>query len=195
MTEILLKDLIFLDCEASSLFKGSYPIEVGYCTLDLDVRSSLIKPLAHWTDWSAESQNIHNIPRQELMEKGRDAKEFALELADTLRGRGVVSDAVEFDGRWLMKLFADTDVVPEYFMVDYWEVVAACAKRSKIPYNTKETILGRISEVEWVYPHTHRAGDDALQMAASCRAMYDHEWFEELLKKRSSNHSAYSTSV
>jgi hypothetical protein len=36
--------------------------------------------------------------------------------------------------------------------------------------------------VELVYPHTHRAGDDTLQMAAGVRAMVDRDWadwFEE----------------
>lgn len=183
MSMFKLKDLVFLDCEASSLHKGSYPIEIGYCSIELDVKADLIEPLPHWDDWSIESQNIHNIQRSELFKNGRDAKEYALELADHLRGKAVVSDAVDHDGRWLMRLFADTDVVPSYMMLDYWEVVAGCAQKSTVPYTSTEMIMGRIEEVEEVYPHTHRAGDDALLMAASCRAMFDHKWFEEFIRK------------
>ena len=44
---------VFLDFEASSLSKDSYPIEVGWAGEDGSTEAHLIRPAPDWTDWDA----------------------------------------------------------------------------------------------------------------------------------------------
>jgi hypothetical protein len=48
--------LAFLDFEASSLGKKSYPIEVAWVFEDGTSESHLIKPAPEWTDWDPAAQ-------------------------------------------------------------------------------------------------------------------------------------------
>ena len=66
-----LRAYVFLDVEASGLHAGSYPIEVGWCGLDLVATSFLIRPHASWTedDWSVTSERVHGITRPQVMPK------------------------------------------------------------------------------------------------------------------------------
>ena len=62
--------LAFLDFEASSLGKASYPIEVAWVFEDRTSESHLIKPAPDWTDWNPAAQAIHRIERRVLEETG-----------------------------------------------------------------------------------------------------------------------------
>ncbi|WP_171905933.1 hypothetical protein [Sphingobium phenoxybenzoativorans] len=53
--------LVFLDFEASSLAKRSYPIEVGWVFEDGSSAAYLIRPAPDWTDWDAGAAAIHGI--------------------------------------------------------------------------------------------------------------------------------------
>ena len=61
--------IVFLDFEASSLSKHSYPVEIAWVFEDGRSRSFLIKPKSGWTDWSADAEKIHGISRDRLQEK------------------------------------------------------------------------------------------------------------------------------
>ena len=61
---------VFLDFEASSLSKHSYPIEIAWVFEDGRSRSLLIGPEPNWTDWSETAEGIHGISRDKLADEG-----------------------------------------------------------------------------------------------------------------------------
>jgi DNA polymerase-3 subunit epsilon len=129
------------------------------------VESSLIRHEPSWSmsEWSAEAEAVHGISRAEL-----DDAPCALDVAEwfynTLAGRPMVSDAPEFDARWLRRLAGDQ-----------------C--RSKI-YDIDQALRWAFSVDGVINPGrlhkcyknmtarrtTHRAGPDAANMAYAWRA-------------------------
>lgn len=164
-----------VDVEASSLHAGSHPIEVGVCGLDLVPEAMLIRPLPHWDDWSVASENVHNITREMLERDGLDAKLVALRVNSLLQGNYVFSDAPEFDGKWLTKLFSDTDVRPMFHIQSYDALLLPCRKIAST-FMGPDRVARLTRKVEMVYLHTHRAADDVLKMAANLRVLVDQEW-------------------
>lgn len=71
---------VFLDFEASSLSKQSYPIEVAWVFEDGRHRSHLIRPTPEWTDWSHEAEQIHGISRSLLLTEGHSVHDVANEV-------------------------------------------------------------------------------------------------------------------
>ncbi|WP_133709831.1 transcriptional regulator [Rhizobium sp. BK313] len=96
--------IVFLDFEASSLGKKSFPIEVAWVFEDGRSRSSLIRPVADWTDWSCEAEAIHGISRELLETEGAPAEQIAREMIDVLSGRELYASAPSWDGKWLSVL-------------------------------------------------------------------------------------------
>jgi len=166
----------FLDVEASGLHDGSYPIEVAWADADLRVRGFLIRPMDHWDerDWSLESERVHNIPRSLLMRDGIPAVEAAHRINEALDGFVSLSDAPGFDGGWLLRLFNDTGVAPRVRIGEYADALGRLARLPDFP--AADRLDGLIDTVRLRYPHTHRAGDDALQMAALWRCLADAGW-------------------
>lgn len=104
------KKLVFIDFEASSLSPESWPIEVGIAWIEQQgvvVESKLIQPEPDWSldDWSEESAAVHNIPFADL-KTAEPAEDVACWLKEILGDNILVSDAPEFDQRWLDRLFA-----------------------------------------------------------------------------------------
>lgn len=166
----------FLDIESSGLHDGSYPIEVAWADADLRVHSFLIRPMEHWDerDWSVESERVHNIPRSILMQHGIPAEEAAHRINESLDGFVSLSDAPGFDGGWLLRLFNDTGVTPLFRIAEFADALGRLAILPDFP--APERVEGLIEAVRNRYPHTHRAGDDALQMAAMWRCLADARW-------------------
>ena len=65
--------IVFLDFEASSLARRGFPIEIAWVFETGEAESHLIRPAADWTEWSAEAESIHGIPRASLERDGRPA--------------------------------------------------------------------------------------------------------------------------
>src|SRR6478735_11535161 len=86
ITAYLLAMIVFLDFEASSLSKHSYPVEIAWVFEDGRSRSFLIKPKSGWTDWSADAEKIHGISRDRLQEEGSDIELVVGELMAELSG-------------------------------------------------------------------------------------------------------------
>lgn len=156
----------FVDCEASALGPGSWPVEAGIARIvDGEVRSEgrLIRPHANWSmkHWSAQSAAAHGIPLEQLHDEGHPADEVAAWLAEELREAGV-SDAPEYERRWIGRLWELLDPRPPLVLFDYDVLIAA-------------TISG-LNLVRSVYrnldlaPAPHRAAMDAARLAASWRA-------------------------
>ncbi len=78
--------LVFLDFEASSLSKQSYPVEVAWVFEDGRSRAFLIRPAPDWTDWSSEAEAIHGISRELLEKEDVAVSIIADEMVKTLSG-------------------------------------------------------------------------------------------------------------
>lgn len=96
--------LVFLDFEASSLARHSYPIEVAWVFEDGTSESHLIRPARGWEDWDEEAQAIHNIPREDLMRDGIRHDTLARRMVALLSGHDLTASAPSWDGKWLSAL-------------------------------------------------------------------------------------------
>jgi hypothetical protein len=96
--------LVFLDFEASSLAKLSYPIEVAWVFEDGREESHLIRPAAQWTDWDAAAEAIHHIPRAQLEAEGTAHDVVAQRMVVALTGHDLFASAPSWDGKWLSAL-------------------------------------------------------------------------------------------
>lgn len=99
----------FLDFEASSLDRNSWPIEVGLSWIDdrreIQTFESLIRPALEWSEeaWSQASALVHNIPRSELA-TALHVEVVAEGLLKALDGRIALSDASPFERHRLDQL-------------------------------------------------------------------------------------------
>jgi hypothetical protein len=96
--------IVFLDFEASSLRKNSYPIEVAWVFEDGRSSSRLLRPTEGWTDWSYEAEQIHGITRGLLQAQGRSVDDVAEEMLRELSGHALYASAPSWDGKWLSTL-------------------------------------------------------------------------------------------
>ncbi|RXD03625.1 transcriptional regulator [Sphingomonas sp. UV9] len=96
--------LAFLDFEASSLGKASYPIEVAWVFEDGASESHLIRPAPDWTDWNPAAEAIHQIPRTVLEAEGEDHRVVAARMVAVLTGHDLLASAPSWDGKWLSAL-------------------------------------------------------------------------------------------
>ncbi|NMN06732.1 MULTISPECIES: transcriptional regulator [unclassified Novosphingobium] len=95
--------LVFLDFEASSLAKLSYPIEVGWVFEDGASAQYLIRPAPAWTDWDERAATIHGIARDELAQ-GTPHAEVARVMVEQLTAHDLLASAPSWDGKWLSAL-------------------------------------------------------------------------------------------
>jgi hypothetical protein len=95
---------VFLDFEASSLSKHSYPVEVAWVFEDGRSRSFLIKRTPGWTDWSSEAEALHGISRDQLDNEGVDVAVIVDEMVATLANQELYASAPSWDGKWLSAL-------------------------------------------------------------------------------------------
>jgi hypothetical protein len=96
--------LVFLDFEASSLSKHSYPIEVGWVFEDGTAEAHLIRPAPGWTEWDAAAEAIHHIARAELERDGTPHDVVAARMIEVLSGHDLLASAPSWDGKWLSAL-------------------------------------------------------------------------------------------
>lgn len=96
--------VVFLDFEASSLSKLSYPIEVAWVFEDGRSEAHLIRPAPQWTEWDAEAEAVHHIARQTLQDEGAAHDVVARRMVDQLSGHTLFASAPSWDGKWLSAL-------------------------------------------------------------------------------------------
>ncbi len=105
----VLDNIVCLDFEASELGLGSFPIEVAVAEAKTGAISSwLIRPTDYWlrTGYGPKSRPpFHKITRGEIVRDGLPIIEVASELSARCEGKRVLSDAPEFDGAWLARLY------------------------------------------------------------------------------------------
>lgn len=83
--------LAFLDFEASSLGKQSFPIEVAWVFEDGAAEAHLIRPAPTWTDWDPQSEAIHHISRDTLIAECEPHDWVAQRMIDQLNGHDLVA--------------------------------------------------------------------------------------------------------
>ena len=157
--------IIFLDLEASSLDADSWPVEVGLAWLvegRVEVRSSLIRPDPSWfmRAWSPASAEVHGIPLAELRQAPL-AAEVARWIAGLIGDATVVSDAPEFDARWLARLYETEGglILPP---VRDFDLLAAA--------RFDMAAIRRVYAALDAIPAPHRAGPDAARLARAWMA-------------------------
>ncbi|SMC47524.1 hypothetical protein [Primorskyibacter flagellatus] len=153
-----------LDFEASSLAPDSWPIEIGLSWLKDDIVhtwSSLIRPALDWnlSAWSTQSAAVHGLAL-EALHYAPTASTVVDEFLERLEGKVPLSDAPEFDARWLSRLLqaggcASVPEVEDYHCVSF-------AHFSGLALDMLYEYLGR-------HPAPHRAGPDSARLVRAWR--------------------------
>jgi hypothetical protein len=140
--------IVFLDFEASSLAKNSYPIEVAWIFEDGRSRSCLIRPAENWTDWSSEAEGIHGIGRDILLAEGVPVEVLAAEMVETLSGHDLYASAPSWDGKWLSTLLRAAGLPRHALRLKKSDDAFLDAARAAIGPNSSEAeIMGLVSGV------------------------------------------------
>ncbi|MEM8935920.1 MAG: hypothetical protein AAGC77_05890 [Pseudomonadota bacterium] len=152
-----MEPIAFLDLEASGLGAWSWPIEVGWCFLDGEPETHLLRPAPQWSmgSWDQNAQALHKITIEDLQQRGESLESVCKRLNAVLQNARVYSDAPDWDGFWLYRLFEAGGVRQQFEVEDFGGFFTGIARRD---------IEGLIRTAQDVAPHTHRAGDDALHM-------------------------------
>jgi len=148
--------MIIVDVEASGLHQHSYPIEIAWqdSKKPENFDSFLIVPLAHWCHWDDYAENeIHHISRELLFNSGITVNEACERLNSALINEVIYSDAIEYDQRWVMRLFDEAEIKPTF---NFGSVMDLLPKGGDLKY----------SQLLESAPVKHRALDDARQIAA-----------------------------
>lgn len=105
----------FYDVEASGLMRGSFPVNIGW-SLHGATFSVLIKPHDRWNEdnWDNVAQSIHGMSMLYLRRHGKDVRQVARIMNDSLRGATVYCDSAERDTEWTDMVFAAADVKREF---------------------------------------------------------------------------------
>lgn len=152
-----LKDVAFIDLEASGLSARSWPIEVGWCFASGAPQAMLIQPDASWSldDWDEQAEALHGVAYDALQHEGLSPGEVCEKLNAALAGKVVFSDAPDWDGFWLYRLFQAAKARQRFVVSDFSSIFHGAAP---------EMVDRCIAEADRVAPRLHRAIPDVLHM-------------------------------
>jgi len=145
---------IILDIEASGFGTGSYPIEVGYVDSFGKTWCALVKPEAGCVHWDEGAAALHQISRESLFERGREAASVAAHLNQTFSKQVIYSDGWYQDFVWINRLFDFANMTPSFKLEDLRTVLTPY--QQSIWHEAKASIIERRQAVR------HRASTDAL---------------------------------
>ncbi|HEV7277376.1 MAG TPA: transcriptional regulator [Devosiaceae bacterium] len=156
---------VFLDFEASSLHKDSYPIEVGWVLEDGTGEAHLIRPAPDWTDWDLEAEALHGLSRSRLQRHGVPHEVVCARLIELFRDNVVHASAPSWDGHWLSMLLRAADQ-PRHLLrlTDTEEAFIAAARARLGPQAEEEAVAEAIAAARAAMegrPVAHRALADA----------------------------------
>ncbi|MFD2741144.1 exonuclease domain-containing protein [Sulfitobacter aestuarii] len=168
--DAVVEKIAILDFEASSLSEASWPIEIGLSWLERgEVRTwcSLIRPAPSWAidDWSPQSASVHGISVSELMD-APSVTEVAEAFFKILGGRRLVSDAPEFETRWLDRLLRTAGRAESPSVEDFDDASFAMFDGYALDL-LYETVERR--------PAPHRAGPDSARLARGWLKAAEHQ--------------------
>lgn len=157
-----IKDILFIDFEASSLSTNSFPIEVGIALIEADKIeswSSLIRPDPSWQldDWSTESAKVHRIPLDVVMEAPA-ARDVAMTVLSKIRHKHLVSDNPQFERFWMNRLLSTVDSESQ-FIFGYEQIAASACENNA---HALDHVYERLERLR----RPHRAGPDAARLAS-----------------------------
>jgi hypothetical protein len=146
--------IAFIDLEASGLGSNSWPIEVGWAFESGAPTSMFVRPAPSWPleAWDENAQRLHGITRERLHREGRDPREVADALNEALTGSAVFSDAPDWDGFWLFRLFSAAGAKQDFALQDFGRLVRPLAGFGEAALLAQATRLS---------PRNHRASGDA----------------------------------
>jgi hypothetical protein len=175
-----LTNIVFLDFEASSLGKQSYPIEVAWAFASGEEESHLIRPAESWTDWDAKAGRIHGISREQLESEGRSLEDVAQRMVSVLTGRSLYATAPSWDGKWLSKLLRAAGLPRHALRLEDTEmahkrVMRDVLRAAQVPADLHRTLM------QDILAQAHRSDDEL--GAAAHRALADAQrerrlWFD-----------------
>lgn len=152
-----------LDMEASGFGRDSYPIEVGFVLADGRSYCTLIRPASDWTHWDAAAERLHGIPRDAVLQHGRDVATVAAQLNRQLQGLTLYCDGWAHDYTWLNRLFDAADAVPAFRL----DSLRSCLDEAEAArwHAVKQQVAGEM-QLE-----RHRASTDAKVLQLTWRRL------------------------
>ncbi|MDO6414128.1 transcriptional regulator [Sphingomonas sp. BIUV-7] len=171
----------FLDFEASSLGKRSYPIEVAWVFEDGTAEGHLILPAPNWTDWDEKAEAVHGIARATLLSEGEPVETVAARMMQALSGHKLFASAPSWDGKWLSALLRAGGQPrhglrlrdSEEAQREVAEQILAEAAPSHDLGRLIERIVAQCAEQQDLLPTAHRAMADAQAELAHWLAVAD----------------------
>lgn len=162
MNESDFKKAAFIDLEASGLGDKSWPIEVGWGFVEGNPRAMLIRPHETWrrSEWDPDAEALHGISVAELERDGAEPRDVCRILNTALGGSTVYSDALDWDGFWLYRLYSVGRAKPAFALKDFAEVIRPLPS---------EIIATLVARADAEAPRRHRAGSDVAHMQALYR--------------------------
>ena len=157
-----MQTIAFIDLEASSLGPHSWPIEVGWCFLDGEPEAHLIRPATVWPReaWTDRAEGLHGISLEMVETQGKPIRQVCDRLNEALGAAQVFSDAPDWDGFWLYRLFSIVGISQRFVVRHLTEALGDCP----------EAIIDAASDhAARLAPRRHRARDDVLHMRAMFR--------------------------
>ncbi|WP_411818996.1 hypothetical protein ABFZ85_08105 [Hyphococcus formosus] len=154
-----MEDIAFIDLEASGLSARSWPIEVGWCFQKGKPSAKLIRPANEWSldDWDVGAEALHGVAYDNLLSKGEALEAVCESLNTALAGKAVYSDAPDWDGFWLYRLFQAARIRQQFILRDLYSLFQS------IPDDKMREYIDRVDKEA---PRQHRAIPDVLHMRA-----------------------------
>lgn len=160
--------LAFLDVEASGLSALSWPIEIGWVFDDGTAGNCLIRPDPTWKEsaWDPHAERLHGVKRCALDQDGIDVRDAAARVNAALADCKVYSDAPDWDGFWLFRLFSAASIRQTFRLLDFGRLIKGYA-------GTQDPRL--LEYAAEIAPRRHRAEADARHLRAVWRLAAGHD--------------------
>ena len=169
---------VFLDFEASSLSKLSYPIEVAWVFEDGTSESHLIRPAQQWTDWDIEAEAVHHISQDMLEMDGVPHDVVARRMVEQLSGHTLFASAPSWDGKWMSALLRAAKLPRHALRVrDTEEARAEAARRILAPVVSPERLHIEIDDLLTLVDVRREEGEPAHRALAEARDEHRH-WLD-----------------
>jgi len=176
------RKFVFLDFEASSLAKLSYPIEVAWVFEDGTSEAHLIRPAPKWTDWDAEAEAVHHISRDTLEQEGAPHDIVARRMVEQLSGHDLFASAPSWDGKWLSALLRAAKLPRHALRIrDTEEARAEAARRILAPVFPAERLHIEIADVLALVDVRRESGEPAHRALAD--AQDEHRHWQDVVRE------------
>jgi hypothetical protein len=145
--------IAFLDIEASGLGSQSWPVEIGWAVGAAAPVSMLVRPHPTWPAdaWDPRAEALHGISLAQLNRDGADPRDAAERLNRELDGAEVFSDAPDWDGFWLFRLFGAAGLRQRFSVQDFARLMRSLGVADG---------AALLDQANRISPRRHRAAPD-----------------------------------